>query len=327
MTGGASTAPAVTMESMNQMTYDPTTPYLLPPRSVLSFSGGRTSGYMLKQTVDAFGGKLPDDRRVVFCNTGKEREETLAFVERCSLEWDVPITWLEYRWEPGRNYFVEVNYATASRKGEPFELLIKARKMLPNPVMRTCTIELKLKTTNRYVRQSLGWDEYTNAVGFRHDEPKRVATLTQPAKHMVTVETLFGPVEEEEGKDYLPGESPVTPLNDAKATRPMILDWWKQQPFDLELADGESNCSLCFLKGAAIIVDLMRKHPDDAAWWIEQEQKVLRKGKPGFATFRSDRPSYAELSAIAKGEQEGPGWLWADKDNGSCGEIACRCTD
>ena len=59
-------------------------PFLLPPQSVLSFSGGRTSGFMLRRTLNAFGGKLPSDRKVIFCNTGKEREETLEFVERCS---------------------------------------------------------------------------------------------------------------------------------------------------------------------------------------------------------------------------------------------------
>lgn len=312
-----------------------TSAYLLPPRSVLSFSGGRTSGYMLKQTVDAFGGKLPDDRRVIFCNTGKERAETLAFVERCSLEWDVPITWLEYRWEPGRNYFVEVNYATASRKGEPFLHMINTSGYLPNPVLRKCTIEMKLKTTNRYVRQSLGWSEYTNAVGFRHDEPKRVATLTAPAKHTVIVQTLFGEVEEEEGKDYLPGESPVCPLNDANVTKPMIRDWWKKQSFDLGLEEGEGNCDLCFLKGAGLLIELMKKRPQDAEWWIERErererelsEKAQKMNNRRMALFNAKRPDYAGLLAIANGESDGPGWLWADKESGSCGEIQCRCTD
>ncbi len=111
-------------------------PYLLPNPSVVSFSGGRTSAYMLRMILDAFGGKLPDWVRVIFENTGKEREETLRFVERCSLEWDVPITWLEYRNVDGKHGFAEVNFATASRNGEPFEAIIRSRQMLPNPVAR-----------------------------------------------------------------------------------------------------------------------------------------------------------------------------------------------
>jgi predicted phosphoadenosine phosphosulfate sulfurtransferase len=55
------------------------TPYLIPGPACISFSGARTSGYMLRQIVDAYGGTLPDDVIVAFMNTGK-REETLRFV-------------------------------------------------------------------------------------------------------------------------------------------------------------------------------------------------------------------------------------------------------
>lgn len=106
-------------------------PFLLPRPAVISFSGGRTSGLMLRRVLDAFWGRLPDDIAVVFCNTGKERVETLDEVERCSIEWDVPIVWLEYR-RDAKHKFVEVNYATASRNGEPFLELICAKATLPN---------------------------------------------------------------------------------------------------------------------------------------------------------------------------------------------------
>jgi len=34
-------------------------PYRITEPSIISFSGGRTSGYMLKKILNAFGGKLP----------------------------------------------------------------------------------------------------------------------------------------------------------------------------------------------------------------------------------------------------------------------------
>ena len=34
-------------------------PYRVPRPAVISFSGGRTSGFMLKKIVDAYGGRLP----------------------------------------------------------------------------------------------------------------------------------------------------------------------------------------------------------------------------------------------------------------------------
>jgi 3'-phosphoadenosine 5'-phosphosulfate sulfotransferase (PAPS reductase)/FAD synthetase len=154
-------------------------PFKIAGPAVISFSGGRTSGYMVRRILDAHGGKLPANVLVKFTNTGKERPQTLDFVDRCSREWDVPIVWLEYRYDNGPQFAV-VDYASASRNGEPFEAAITSRGgdsgFLPNPRVRYCTIELKILTTIRWL-VSLSWTEWTNAIGFRADEPLRVAKL------------------------------------------------------------------------------------------------------------------------------------------------------
>ena len=54
---------------------------------VLSFSGGRTSAYMLENY---------DFDLAIFCNTGKEPEGTLDFVGKCGEYFDKEIVWLEY---------------------------------------------------------------------------------------------------------------------------------------------------------------------------------------------------------------------------------------
>ena len=108
----------------------------------ISFSGGRTSGYMLWLTLQAHGEKLPDDTHVVFANTGKEEEATLRFVRDCAERWGVPIVWVEYR--PDGDGWTTVDFHTASRNGEPFDALIRKRNYLPNPVARFCTVELKI---------------------------------------------------------------------------------------------------------------------------------------------------------------------------------------
>ena len=66
-------------------------PFLSDGPTVISFSGGRTSGLMLRRVLDAHGGALPPDVHVVFTNTGKERPETLAFVAECARQWGVAI--------------------------------------------------------------------------------------------------------------------------------------------------------------------------------------------------------------------------------------------
>ena len=55
-------------------------PFILPDGNVqIAFSGGRTSGYMLHQILEANGG-LTDRVEVTFQNTGREMPQTLDFV-------------------------------------------------------------------------------------------------------------------------------------------------------------------------------------------------------------------------------------------------------
>ncbi|PXW15506.1 adenine nucleotide alpha hydrolase family protein [Paraburkholderia caballeronis] len=70
-------------------------PFIIHGPAQICFSGGRTSGFMLHEILCANHG-LPADCFVVFQNTGKEREETLAFIDECARRWGVPVTWLEW---------------------------------------------------------------------------------------------------------------------------------------------------------------------------------------------------------------------------------------
>ncbi len=279
-------------------------PFRLEEPFVASISGGRTSGYMGWRILQAFGGSLPPNARFVFCNTGKERPETLDFVERISLEWGVQIHWLEYR-RSAAHKFVEVNYATASRKGEPFDEIISAKQVLPNVVMRYCTEWLKVKISNRFVRHTLGWvpkaGGYTNAIGLRADEPARVARLRGSPKTS-------------------PGENPVAPLAAAGVTLADVRAFWAASPFDLALAPHEGNCDLCFLKGQGKLLNILHERPDLADWWIEKERRFVGKTRLEEAgRFRKNAPSYEQTLR----QSREPGLF----DQFDLDVPDCRCTD
>ena len=74
-------------------------PFEIKEPTCISFSGGRTSAYMLWRVLEAHGGKLPQEAVVCFANTGKEDEATLQFVQDCSTHWNVEIHWIEYRYD------------------------------------------------------------------------------------------------------------------------------------------------------------------------------------------------------------------------------------
>lgn len=245
-------------------------PYRIEGPALVSFSGGRTSGYMLWHILDAFDGKLPDDVHVTFANTGKEREETLRFVHECATRWGVRVRWLEWRARKGElaDRFEEVGFNSASRAGEPFEQLIEAKSYLPNSVMRFCTDELKIKVMRDFMR-SEGCERWVNVIGLRHDEPARVAKSL--------------------GRNALGKERwrTVCPLDAAKVSNRDVRAWWNAQDFDLQLLPFEGNCDACFLKARPKLYEVERTAPGTLDWWAEQERKVS-------ATFRPEY-GYAEL--------------------------------
>jgi 3'-phosphoadenosine 5'-phosphosulfate sulfotransferase (PAPS reductase)/FAD synthetase len=272
-------------------------PYLIPGPALVSFSGGRTSGYMLKQILLAHGGVLPPDVVVTFANTGRERRETLQFVRDVEVYFGVPIHWLERGAAGG---FVEVGHNSASLNGEPFDQLILQKKYLPNPVTRFCTIELKIRVMRDFAR-SLGWDHWTNIVGLRADEPARV---------------IDAMARNDAGKERWTN---VCPLHTARVTKADVLAFWAAQPFDLQLRDHEGNCDLCFLKGQNKLLRILRDRPDLGDWWIAKEAQA-QPSKPSGARFRADRPSYAALADFADRQAELP-FLTPEED----GEILESC--
>lgn len=273
-------------------------PYLIEGPALISFSGGRTSGYMLNEILRAHGGSLPDDVHVTFANTGKEREETLRFVHDCATHWNVPVRWLE-RVEGG---FAEVGYNSASRSGEPFAALVKKKGYLPNAVSRFCTIELKIRVMRDFAR-SLGWDRWGNVIGLRYDEGHRV---------------LKALARNDEGKERW---TAVMPLSRAKVTRRDVEAFWQIQPFDLALRPYEGNCDLCFLKSKAKLEAIVRENPGIADWWIEQEQSI--EPRPGQAgdRFVMDR-TYASL---AQHVEQSPTLFDDDEHDAECG-LLCEPT-
>lgn len=279
-------------------------PFYIEGPAAISFSGGRTSGLMLHRILDAHDGVFPEDVHVLFANTGKEREETLTFVRECGERWGVKITWLEYRrhWEPSRTtgayrrhaVAAEVTYETASRRGEPFLDVIEAKRYLPNPVTRFCTVDLKIRTMHRWLR-ACGYTSWTQAVGLRADERDRVASILSGCE--------------------TPAEEVVCPLASAGITKVDVMAFWASQPFDLQLRPWEGNCDLCFLKGEDKRVRVMRDRPDLAEWWIERERE---RG----AMFRAHGADYATLLRRTR-QPFLP--LFRGEDPSDLGD--CRCTD
>ena len=212
--------------------------------NIINFSGGRTSAYMAKRLID----EGLENYIVAFENTGKEMKQTLDFINECDNRWNLNIVWLEYRY--GNNFEV-VNYETASRNGRPFDELIAYKKgTLPNTMMRFCTEQLKINTLKRWAK-SIGIKEWNHYVGIRYDEPRRYGKTSMLPKYM-TVEH---------------------PLVKWKTTKKDVLDFWKEQEFDLRVNEPYGNCDGCFLKGKGKLSIIAKENPELFDWWIDKEKQ------------------------------------------------------
>lgn len=267
---------------------------------LMSFSGGRSSALAMRiLTLE----KVPENMVILFANTGKEKPQTLDFVHECSIRWNLPIIWIEAEFKEkiegmtqrDQIGFKVVNYETASRKGEPFEEMIK-RFGLPNRMVRFCTEYLKKIPMFRYLN-SLGYEDWDTVMGIRYDEPARV----------------------------IKNKGSIMPLVGAKITKKTVRDFWAKQPFDLQLKDYQGNCDLCHLKSERKRKTILKENPEVAEWWSNMEKMTG-------STFQNGMP-VEKLLELSRGRNFVPAMDEYEKSQmqpevfGDDLEISCYCGD
>jgi len=226
---------------------------------VINFSGGRTSAYLLYKLLEI----IPIEKIMVnFANTGREDESTLEFVRDCEKDTGIKFNWLEYdldyqkldKKDKPKKSFKIVDFDTASRNGEPLKKSIKRMNFVPNLMVRSCTIESKIKTMEHF-RESLGVtkDKCIVYIGIRWDEPKRWS------KNVNQFPDNFDNI--------------AYPLVDWKIDKKTVLDFWSEKPFDLKLVEPFGNCDLCYLKSTKKRIAVLKEKPEVAKFWSEIEQE------------------------------------------------------
>ncbi len=208
---------------------------------IVSFSGGRTSAYMLYRLMQEY----PEDKlHVVFANTGKEYEETLVFVRECELRFGIKIHWIEAKVNPEKGVGTEytaVDFKSASRLGQPFEEVIKKYGM-PGMGKPHCSRELKIVPIRKWANDAVGSNNYEMAIGMRYDEMDRVADGWYP-------------------------------LVEWRVTKQMVREFWKSQDFDLQLPDYKGNCDLCWKKSLNKKLTIIEQEPESVEWWDRIEKQ------------------------------------------------------
>jgi hypothetical protein len=235
---------------------------------LVSFSGGRTSALMCKFIKEH--PKYKDwNVLFVFANTGRERGETLQFVNECDKRFNLNLVWIEADINQKKGIGTEykiVSFETAQRIGTKNSLFLQLieKNGLPSKLWRHCTRDLKETPIHKYAKKYFESKDYFTALGIRADEKHRISS--DPKK--------------------------VYPLAELNIDEKFVRGWWKIQDFDLKLKDYEGNCDLCFLKSKrkklTILVESLNKNDTELLYfWKDLEDMYTTESQPLFDVYRN----------------------------------------
>lgn len=226
---------------------------------LISFSGGRTSAYMMWWLFNEWKDRDLYEKLVVFANTGREHAGTLVFINQCSWKFNIPVIWLEGWPRTKRGWGViakETDYFSACRGREispgvfemtPFEAMI-AKLGIPSTNAPFCSDQLKRITIEAYLKQ-IGWKGYAKAIGIRMDEVDRANPDFRKKKIIY----------------------PMIQLN--PSTNIDVNSWWAKQSFNLKIDRVLGNCDGCWKKDIKTLCIIAKKYPESFNWWQAMTDK------------------------------------------------------
>lgn len=266
-------------------------------KNIASFSGGRSSAYMVYQLMQSH-----PDTDFIFLDTGAEHPKTYEFIKNIVKHWRIKLTCLRVVVNPelgsGNSYKI-ISLDELKQDLQPFRDVCH-KYGTPYVQGAFCTRSMKLEPFARYCNEKYGKNNYQTWLGIRADEPKRLKPKA--------------------GYKYLAEISDFDKRD--------IINWWKSQPFDLEIPEHLGNCVFCVKKGINKIALAARDEPKMAENFInliddpnirvverrQQENKIMYRGNNSLISIIAMYQNYSreEIFNTIRGNRA--------FDSGSCSE-------
>lgn len=214
--------------------------------NVVSFSGGRTSGYMVYLIEQMRKkGEWTGDVEYVFMDTGAEHPETYNFIRNVVNQFGINLTCLQADFEQevgeGHSYnVVSINHIKHDPVDGPFGRMMK-KYGVPTISSAWCTSRMKEETYGKYCNDKYGKGNYITWLGIRADEPKRLKIGKNPNLRYMAEITDF--------------------------KKQDVLHFWQQQCFDLGIDEHLGNCVFCFKKTHEKVALAGRDEPELLNQW------------------------------------------------------------
>ena len=226
---------------------------------LVTVSGGRSSARMARHIQTHT--KYADYNKVfIFCNTGMERPETIAFLKDIVKHWQIPLTLIEgvYSTEKGVGVgYKVVDFETMDMQAQTFANMIAHKNKgifsgLPNMKAPYCSENLKSLPSKKFADDIFGKNSYQLAIGYRkEDMPKRIswAEIKADTKRIFPLLTDF--------------EAPIGQQE--------LNAFWSTQPFKLGIHNKLGNCELCWKKSTTNLIENIKHGTRFIDWCKTQE--------------------------------------------------------
>ena len=216
-------------------------------RHVLGLSGGKDSAALAVHVNNNYP-EIPVE--YYFTDTGYELSETYDFLDKLKTRLDKPIHYI--------------------RPTNSFDYYMKKyNNFLPSQNARGCTIEMKLKSFENWIKPSLKENtEVITYIGIRYDERGRIGY--RPTNNLIKPKFPFI-------EDQISKENVIEILENAGLGLPDYYSWRSR-----------SGCSFCFFQRRIEWVGLLENHPEKFAY-AKSLEKLAKDNKSPF-TWIKDLP-------------------------------------
>lgn len=216
-------------------------------RHVLGLSGGKDSAALAVHVNNNYP-EIPVE--YYFTDTGYELSETYDFLDKLKTRLDKPIHYI--------------------RPTNSFDYYMKKyNNFLPSQNARWCTIEMKLKSFENWIKPSLKENtEVITYIGIRYDERGRIGY--RPTNNLIKPKFPFI-------EDQISKENVIEILENAGLGLPDYYSWRSR-----------SGCSFCFFQRRIEWVGLLENHPEKFAY-AKSLEKLAKDNKSPF-TWIKDLP-------------------------------------
>lgn len=215
---------------------------------VVSFSGGRSSA-LLVYLMEIKRKKENWNVHFIFMDTGFEHTQTYDFIRNMVKHWGIKLTVIRVVVNP--TFGIGVTYKEISLDEmkcdlKPWKEMV-SKYGLPTIQTPRCTSRLKSEPHDKFCDAKWGRGNYITWLGIRCDEPNRL-------KHFQANIDMFDDKKVTRPIRYL---AELSPLGKAG-----VIDWWKDQLFDLGIPDYLGNCVFCVKKSEAKLWAAAKVEPE-----------------------------------------------------------------